>query len=84
LDGKVACMRGPAYPELPPDVSCVQGSARPSGEDKIVIASLAARGEPLLGLPHLVGSQRIYRHLGEAERPARFLGLGVFMGPATK
>jgi hypothetical protein len=53
-------------PELPPDVSRVQGTACSCAEDKILIAPFRSGGEPFPRLPLLMGAERIDRHLGEA------------------
>ena len=52
--------------EFPPDVSRVQGTARPGGEDQVMLAPLPARGEPFRYLPLLVGPERVHRHLRQA------------------
>jgi hypothetical protein len=53
-------------PKLPPDVSCVEGTACPCAEDKILIAPLRSGDEPFPRLPLLMGLERIDRHLGKA------------------
>lgn len=57
-------------PELPPDVSSIEGSARPGAEDEVVIVPSRACGEPFLALPFLMGPQRVHGHLGKGQRPA--------------
>ncbi len=51
--------------ELPPDISGVQGSARPGGEDQITVGPRQAGGGPVVGLPLPVSPQRGHRHLGQ-------------------
>jgi len=50
-------------PELPSDVSGIQGSARPGAEDEVVIAPSHACGEPFLALPFLMDPERVHGHL---------------------
>jgi hypothetical protein len=65
------------HSEFPPDISRVQGSARPGGKNQITVARCHARSGPFVGLPLLIGTQRVHRHLGQGQRPARLLGLGI-------
>src|SRR5580704_16954053 len=67
--------------ELAPDISRIQGAARPRGEDEVMIAPLRTCGEPFPDLPVLMSPERVHRHLGEAQRPARLLSLGVSVRP---
>jgi hypothetical protein len=59
-----------------PDVGRGEGSARPGGEGKIVIAQLRTHGAPFPSLSFPVGHKRIECHLGQAQRPTR---LSVFV-----
>src|SRR5258707_2831367 len=65
---------------FPPDVGRVQGCAGPGGEDKTVIAPPRAGRLQVRSLPLFVGPQRVHRHPGLRQGPARFVGLGVPVG----